>query len=178
MADKYTSKAEPLSKEARLKILWDIGPSMVAGTPHGAALGFKFVAVDIGQATLSLPYDAKLIGDTETRVIAGGAVTALLDQASGLAALSDFNPMTSVATLDLRIDYMRAAAPGETVIAQARCYKTTRNVAFVRAIAHDGDPDDPLASAQAIFMTTPNGARSYMKDGKVQAPKTSKEAKS
>ena len=178
MADKYASEVTPLTKAERLKILWDVGPAMVSGTPHGAALGFKFVAIDIGQATLSLPYDPKLIGDTETRVIAGGAVTALLDQTSGLAAMSAFNPMTSVATLDLRIDYMRAAAPGETVIAQARCYKTTRNVAFVRAIAYDGNPDDPLASAQAIFMTTPNGARSYMKDGKVKAPKASKEAKS
>ena len=154
-----TETQDDASRDERLTRLWELGPMMVSGTPHGNALGFKFVAIDIGGATISMPYDLKLIGDNETRVIAGGAVTALLDQTSGLAALSSFNPITACATLDLRIDYMRAATPGETIIAQARCYKTTRNVAFVRAIAHDGDPEDPVASAQAIFMTTPSGNR-------------------
>jgi len=54
----------------------------------------------------------------------------------------------------LRIDYQRSAAPGETVIAEAVCYKTTRHVAFIRAVAHDGDPEDPVATAQAAFMLT------------------------
>jgi len=58
------------------------------------------------------------------------------------------------ATLSLRIDYQRAAKPGKTVMAEAVCYKTTRHVAFIRAIAHDGDPDDPVATAQSCFMLT------------------------
>jgi len=40
---------------------------------------------------------------------------------------------------------MRAATPGETVIAQAHCYKATKHVAFLRAVAHDGDETDPIA---------------------------------
>lgn len=146
-----------LTKDEKLTLLWQLGPMMVNGTPHGKALGFRFVAIDIGAATIAMPYDERFIGDTDTRVMAGGAVTALLDQTSGLAATSGFEDTTAVATLDLRIDYMRAATPGKDIIAQARCYKTTRNVAFVRAIAHDGDPNDPIASAQSAFMTTPTG---------------------
>ncbi len=147
------------TKEERLTWLWELGPMMVGGTPHGIALGFRFVAIDIGSATIAMDYNPKLIGDTETRVMAGGAVTALLDQTSGLAAMSAFEQTVPVATLDLRIDYMRAAEPGKNIIAEARCYKTTRNVAFVRAIAHDGDPDNPVASSQAVFMTTGGGSR-------------------
>lgn len=144
----------PISREERLEQLWQIGPMMVAGTPHGAELGMKFVSIDIGRATLSLPYNKALIGNETTAVLHGGAVTTLLDQACGLAAIAGFEEPTSTATLNLSIDYMRAAKPGETIIARAHCYKATRHVAFIRAFAHDGDEGDPLATAQATFMAT------------------------
>lgn len=144
-------------KEVTLTQLWEVGPRFVEGSPQSQALGLKFVAIAIGGATMAMPYNEKLIGDKNTGVIAGGAVTSLLDHAAGLAAITAFKTFTSVATLDLSIDYMRAAKPNETVIAQAHCYKTTRNVAFVRAVAHDGDPDDPVASAQIVFMTAADG---------------------
>lgn len=160
-SDKSDQDAK-MTRDEKLSLLWEIGPQFVEGTPHGRALGFRFVAIDIGGATIALPYNAKLIGDADTRVIAGGAVTALLDQVGGLAAISSFETLSACATLDLRIDYMRAAKPGQDIVAQARCYKATRSVAFVRAIAHDGDSDDPVASAQAVFMTTPTGSRNYI----------------
>ena len=76
-----------LKREERLEKLWQIGPMMVAGTPHGAELGMKFISIDIGRATLSLPYNKELIGNPDTAVLHGGAVTTLLDQACGLAAI-------------------------------------------------------------------------------------------
>lgn len=139
---------------AHIERLWELGPAMVEGTPHANAIGMKFVAIDKGRATLSLPYNTALIGHPSSRVIAGGAVTTLLDQACGLAAMAGFDALGPVATLSLRIDYLRAATPGEIIIAEAICYKTTRHVAFIRAIAHDGDDEDPIATAQACFMVT------------------------
>lgn len=137
-----------------LEKLWEVAPAFVEGTPHAKKLGIKFVAVDKGVGTLSLPYNTDLIGDPRSRVIAGGAVTTLLDQACGLAAIAGFDGFGQLATLSLRIDYQRSATPGEGIMAEAVCYKTTRHVAFIRAIAHDGDPDDPIATAQACFMLT------------------------
>jgi len=64
--------------------LWDMGPTFTDATPHSKKLGIKFVAVDKGRATMSLPYNTDLIGDPDTRVLHGGAVTTLLDQACGL----------------------------------------------------------------------------------------------
>lgn len=144
--------------------LWKMGPIIAEQTPHGKELGIKFVAVDKGRATMSLPYNPDLIGDPETRVLHGGAVTTLLDQACGLAAIAGFDEPSACATLNLSIDYMRAAKPGETIIAQAHCYKATKHVAFLRATAHDGDETDPIATAQATFMATgprPKGAKTW-----------------
>lgn len=138
----------------RLKLFWEVGENMIAATPHAVELGVKFVAVGAGHATLSLPFSPQLVGDSKTRVVHGGAVTTLLDQACGLAAFTAFDTLGALATLSLRIDYQRAARPGETIIALAECYKTTKHVAFLRATAHDGDETDPVATAQAAFMST------------------------
>ncbi len=57
-----------------------------------------------------------------------------------------------IATLDLRIDYMKPATPGKDLLARAECYKLTRNVAFVRGVAYHDDPSDPIATSVATFM--------------------------
>ncbi|MEL6686579.1 MAG: PaaI family thioesterase [Pseudomonadota bacterium] len=138
----------------RLKLFWEVGAKMVRSTPHATELGIQFVAVGAGTATLSLPYSKGLVGDAKTGVVHGGAVTTLLDQACGLAAFTGFDNLGALATLSLRIDYQRAAKPFETIIGTAECYKTTKHVAFLRAVAHDGDDTDPVATAQATFMST------------------------
>ena len=57
-----------------------------------------------------------------------------------------------VVTLDLRLDYMRPALKGETVIARCECVKLTRQIAFVRGAAHGGDETRPIAQSAATFM--------------------------
>ena len=51
-----------------------------------------------------------------------------------------------------RVNAVRAATPGKTVIARAECYQVRRSMAFVRGIAHDGDASDPVAHTAGIFM--------------------------
>ncbi len=129
------------------------------GSPHGRALGITSVAMGADGVTLRLPYREDLIGDPETRVLAGGVATALLDHACGQAVWAAGAANGSIATLDLRIDYMRGAEPGLDLLAHAHCYKLTRSVAFVRAVAYDRDPEDPVATAQAAFMLDANAGR-------------------
>ena len=132
---------------------------MNAGTPHGRALGFEVVSVDPGVVILKTPYREELVGDLETGVLAGGVVTALLDHVCGQAVMAALEEYSSIATLDLRIDYMRGAEPGRALLARAHCYKVARSVAFVRAAAYEDDPEDPVATAQATFMLDANAGR-------------------
>ena len=66
---------------------------------------------------------------------------------------------TAIATLDLRVDYVRPAREGASVFGRSQCYRLTRSAAFVRGLAHDGDADDPVAHIQAVFMKIAPTAR-------------------
>ena len=127
-------------------------PQLASGAAHTHALGFSHEGLDGDRVRIRAPWRDDLIGDPDTRVLSGGLVTTLLDHAGGLAvwvALDRFEP---IATLDLRVDYMRAAEPGRDLIAEARCYRLTHSIAFVRAWAFEDSPDDPVAAAQATYV--------------------------
>jgi len=128
---------------------------MTEYVPHALALGLKLVAVGQGRGTMTVAWREDLVGDPDTHVIASGVVTALIDHTCGLAINAAFDLPAPIATLDLRIDYLRAAAPRTGVTCEAFGYKTTRSIGFVRAEAWDVDRGDLIATAQAAFMINP-----------------------
>ena len=123
----------------------------IESIPHSRKMGMRVVEIGDGKAVVEMPYDPALIGDPVTKVLHGGAVSALMDTASGAAVVSHHAAGVGTATLGLRIDYMRPATPGQAITASAECYHVTRTVAFVRATACDADMDRPVATATGTF---------------------------
>lgn len=119
---------------------------------HGGRLGIGYRDHGADWAELELPYRADLVGDPGSGVLASGPILALMDMASSVAVWLRHGAFVAHATLDLRIDYLRPARVGETVVGHCECYRITRSVAFVRGQAHDGDPADPLAHVAGTFM--------------------------
>ncbi len=130
--------------------------------PHCRRLGMQVVRVAPREATVRLPYRADLVGDPVRGVVFGGVITTLLDHASGLAVMCSLPELKAIATLDLRIDYLRAAEPGCALVGRAECYKLGAQVAFVRGSAWDRTPDDPFASLHATMMLGANASLSPM----------------
>lgn len=135
-----------------------IARQFIEALPHSRALGMVLEQIGEGRAVIAMPYNRRLIGDPETGVIHGGAVSALMDTASGAAVMCHPEAPAATATLDLRIDYMRPATPGQTIRARAECHHVTRTVAFVRATATDDDETRPVAMASGAFTVERGGA--------------------
>jgi uncharacterized protein (TIGR00369 family) len=135
--------------EAALLVLRQIFEENI---PHNRALGLKLVEVLDDGMVAALPYRADLVGNPETGFFHGGVITTLIDAACGMTiGIRQRKPMR-VATLDLRIDYLRPAPPNQTVYCRASCYKTTPHIGFVRAVADCGDPESPVATAAGTFI--------------------------
>lgn len=137
------------------KMTTELARQFIETMPHFRALGMRVEKIGGGMAEISMPYDARFIGNPRTGVIHGGAVSALMDTCCGTAVMSHREEPIITATLDLRIDYMRAATPGHRITARAECYHTTRSVAFVRAVATDEDGARPVATATGAFTVEP-----------------------
>ncbi|SHL47435.1 uncharacterized domain 1-containing protein [Roseovarius marisflavi] len=128
-----------------------IAKQFMQALPHAQALGMRLSRMGDGTAEIEMDYDERFVGDPETGVIHGGAVSALMDTCCGAAAMCHPSSPGGTATIDLRIDYMRPATPGQKIRAHAECYHITRSVAFVRARAMDDDDDRPVATATGTF---------------------------
>lgn len=119
---------------------------------HSGWLGLKYSAHGDDWVELELPWREDLLGEEGQRVLASGPILSLMDMASGMAiwrAMADFS---AIATLDLRVDYVRPAREGASVFGRSQCYRITRSAAFVRGLAHDGDESDPVAHILGVFM--------------------------
>jgi len=147
MGERYA--AEPLFGEDRAEF--------VEWVPHCAELGMRCLRAGPRTATMMVPYRPELVGDPERGVVFGGVITTLLDQAGGAATLCSLPEIAPIATIDLRIDYLRAAVPGADLHGRAECYKRTRSVAFVRGLAWDRDESDPFAHFIATYMLGSSG---------------------
>ena len=128
---------------------------LVDYVPHSLALGFVVVDAKPGETWLKVPWNEKFIGNPQSGVLHGGVITTVLDNCAGVSVATALAEMRAIATLDLRIDYMKPATPGRDVIGWTRCYKVGRNVAFVRGAAYHVDPDDPIATTAMTMMLGP-----------------------
>jgi uncharacterized protein (TIGR00369 family) len=128
--------------------------------PFNRRMALQLVSFGDGLAVLRLPWQDAFVGDPDTGVVHGGAVTALLDAACGAAVFMALPAAEGTATLDLRIDYLRAAEPGADLLARATATRRTRHVVFVGATAWTADESVPVATATATFMRgTPMGPK-------------------
>lgn len=123
---------------------------------YGLVSGLQLDRAAPGEAWTSLPYRPVFVGDTQTGVLHGGVVTAMLDESCGMAVQLALDGARAIATLDLRIDYQKPATPGVDIKAHSLCFRVTRSIAFVRSTAYQDAEDDPVATATACFMIGAN----------------------
>lgn len=101
---------------------------------------------------MRMPHNPDFCIDEEGTLLHGGVLTALLDSAFGFANFSAIKDVASMATLDLRIDYLRPAKSRADVMVFADCYRQTRHVAFGSGkIWFDTESKEEIARGNATF---------------------------
>ena len=146
------SFSEPVQNTA----LFDLASAAFTKMPHSQALGIEFVQASRARVMTRLPFAAHLIGNIDTHIVHGGVMTTLIDTTCGLTVFSVLDEAEQVVTLDLRIDYLRSAAPDSPIYCVAECYRLTPHIAFLRATAYqDKEQTTPIAHGVSTFMRTP-----------------------
>jgi uncharacterized protein (TIGR00369 family) len=120
--------------------------------PHARECAMAIERLDETGAVVAMPYRHEWLGDTDRGLIHTGIITTLVDTVCGLAALAAAKRFESIATLDLRMDFLRPAVPDLPLRAHAECYRLTRSISFVRARAWQGNEAEPVAVSQSTFM--------------------------
>ncbi len=125
---------------------------VVAAIPYNAFLGLRLKRTDAGPLCV-LPADGKLVGNPLLPALHGGVVGALLESAAIMQLMWAHETVHVPKTIDLSIDYLRAAKPVETY-AQGIVTKHGRRVANVRVEAWQDDRNRLVAAAHVHFLLT------------------------
>lgn len=125
---------------------------LIAHVPHSRDMGHEIVEVREGVAILRQPFRDCLVGDPEHGLIHTGVQITLIDAACGIAVFSALGRIQTIATLDLRMDYLRPAVSGQDLFGCAECFRLTEQIAFVRGTIWQQSKARPLSTAQAAFM--------------------------
>lgn len=128
--------------------------TMMSKNGHNALIGVEYHAHGDDWCELKLPYNAQLASDATTGIMASGPILTMMDMVTSMSIWLRAGKFQPQATLDLRVDYLRPATPGNTIIGHGECYALTRSIAFIRGFAHDGDPNRPLAHVAGTYMFT------------------------
>lgn len=111
--------------------------------PFNRLIGFRLTAADreAGSVELALEVKDEHIGNAVRHMVHGGLLAALVDSAAGAAValtLDDVSQAPSVATIDMRVDFLRPAR-GRAISATAKIMRSGRSVVVVRTDVHDED---------------------------------------
>ena len=97
------------ARQQRIEKLASINRAFASHIPFNNALGIELIEIGDAFALQHLPAGPHLVGDPERGTIHGGVITTLLDSCCGAAVFMALEKPAYMATLDLRIDFLRPA---------------------------------------------------------------------
>jgi len=146
----------------------------VATLRHCQVLGLTVESMEGDTLIMRLPYSARIVGNPVEGTVHGGSLTTLMDTACGTAVFSYLPGFELCPTLDLRMDYMKAAEPDQNLLAEARVIRVANSVVFTECLVYQEQDRDLIARCSATFMRigedmTPPEFRARIEQGDSEA---------
>jgi len=123
--------------------------AMVRNAPFHRWLGVSLKALSDEGVEILLPWREEFVSDPSIRYTHGGILAALIDLAGDYAVAARIG--RGVPTVDMRVDYHRAALPGP-LVARAKLIKLGGTLATAEAQVLD-DGDRLVASGRGVYLT-------------------------
>lgn len=125
--------------------------------PFNRHLGLVATTVERGRFGARLPFRPELVGDPLRPALHGGVMSMLADTVGGGAVFTLTRAGDRVATIDLRIDYLR---PGrlEALLAEAEVVRLGNRVGVSSIrLFHEGGQEHPVAVAMGVYTVRRTG---------------------
>jgi uncharacterized protein (TIGR00369 family) len=130
----------------------DLVDAFMKSIPHVQATGMTCDSMGGGAAVVSMPANPAWVGETIRGTLHPGCATGLADTACAMAVSSLMNPIGPLATLDLRMDFLRPAIAGLDLVCEAKCIRLSSHVGFAQGLVFQTGQPEPVATVNANMM--------------------------
>jgi len=131
------------------KIFTDVVENKI---PMAKFIGVKVLEIEEGFVKLLFPYREEFIGDPRTKRLHGGYTATAIDLAGGVASMTYMSsPDDDVATIDMRIDYLRPGRAKDIIAIGKVLSKRRRSIVTEMTIYHPEDETKTIAIGRGVF---------------------------
>lgn len=125
--------------------------ALIARGPFHQWLGLKVLSVGEGEIEIRATWREEWVVNPQGRYTHGGILAALIDLTADWALVSTTG--RGVPTIDMRVDYHRAAMPGDLTV-RGKVVKAGRQFSVSEASVFDAE-GQLLASGRGVYVTAP-----------------------
>lgn len=119
--------------------------------PFNAFLGVKLLSLEKGACKLLIPYRKELVGDSRRKALHGGVISTLVDTCGGFAVWSMCAVSDKIATIDLRVDYLKPAFEKD-IVAESRVRLLGNRVGNAMTVLYSrDDPGAIVAEGRSVY---------------------------
>ncbi len=137
-----------MKKDLNISLIRQIMEEII---PFNRWLGIRLLHIEWGETLLEIPFREEFVGDPRVNRLHGGVVATLLDSAGGAAAMTTLtSKRDQIATVDLRIDYMRPAG-AFPIQARGKMIYNGDRIVFTHMVAFQEEENRPIAEARGVY---------------------------
>lgn len=114
-------------------------------------LGLELVEIKEGYAKVRVPFQEVVMGDIVRRRWHGGILATIMDSVGSLTGVAYFSsPKDKMATIDMRVDYLKGAEAAPIVV-EGKIVRLGRRILVTKMYVWDEKEENLLAEGKGVY---------------------------